>query len=245
MPYPLIPDSFFPPGRNELCYCGSSKRFKRCCGNRSSERAPPHGVGIVEHFLSPAECAELVCTADEIAGKRFTALDKNGNRVMDPNRTTEWVDCRHTHQQVLDDLVYRALEEQIIPQTGQQIEWFEQPELLRYRPGGYYKHHSDAYYFVPEQRAWRRAVDRDISLLIYLNDEFEGGELNFKRLSYSLRPKAGMLIWFPSDVRYEHMAKPVTSGQRYCLASWAAVVGVERVQAERAKRSIPWQARKP
>jgi hypothetical protein len=23
-----------PPGRNELCYCGSGKKFKKCCGPR-------------------------------------------------------------------------------------------------------------------------------------------------------------------------------------------------------------------
>ena len=51
-----------------------------------------------------------------------------------------------------------------------------------------------------------------------------------------------MLVWFPSDVRYEHMAKPVTRGRRYSLASWAAVSGVERVQSERAKRSILWDS---
>ena len=77
-------------------------------------------------------------------------------------------------------------------------------------------------------------------MLVYLNDDYEGGELDFKRLSYALKPKAGMLVWFPSDVRYEHMAMPVLSGRRYSLASWAALEGVERVQAERAKRSILW-----
>jgi hypothetical protein len=92
--------------------------------------------------------------------------------------------------------------------------------------------------FVPEHRARARAVDRDISVLIYLNDNHSGGELDFKRLSYTLKPKAGMLVGFPSDVRYEHMAKPVISGRRYSLASWATVTDVERVQAERTKRSI-------
>lgn len=94
-----------------------------------------------------------------------------------------------------------------------------------------------------ERGAWRKAVDRDISLLIYLNDEYEGGELDFKRLAYTLRPRAGMLVWFPSDIRYEHMAKLVTSGRRYAIVSWAAASGVERVQSERAKRSIWWATR--
>ena len=175
-----------------------------------------------------------------MAGHQFTALDKNRQRILDPHRATEWVDFRETQQRQLDGLVRRAFKQHVIPQTGQQIEWFEQPEVLRYVPGGHYRHHADAYYFLPEQQAWTKAVDRDISLLIYLNDDYEGGELEFKRLFYTLRPKAGMLVWFPSDVRYEHMAKHVISGRRYSLVSWAAAVGIERVQAERAKRSILW-----
>lgn len=178
--------------------------------------------------------------ADAMNGYRFTAVDQDGRRIPDPHRVTEWVDFRDSQQQRLDDLVRRAFEDHVIPRTGQQIEWFEQPEVLRYGPGGYYKHHADAYHLVPEQRAWKKAVDRDISILIYLNDDYVGGELDFKRLCYTLRPKAGMLVWFPSDVRYEHMAKPVISGRRYSLASWAAAAAVERVQAERAKRSILW-----
>lgn len=87
------------------------------------------------------------------------------------------------------------------------------------------------------------AVDRDISLLLCLNDEYEGGELHFKRLSWTLRPRAGMLVRFPSDVRYEHMAKLVTKGYRYTIVSWAAATGVERVQPERAMRSIAWDTR--
>lgn len=242
VPYPLMPDDGFPPGRNEPCYCGSGRRFKRCCGNRSDERAPPHGVGIVEGFLSPDACRELVATADAVAGHRFMVADDHGRKSLDPHRAAEWVDFRDTQQHVLDAIVRRAFAEHIVPRTGQSIEWFEQPEVLRYEPGGYYLHHSDAYYLVLEERAWRKAVDRDISLLLYLNDGFEGGELDFKRLFYRLRPKTGMLVWFPSDVRYEHMAMPVVSGRRYCLVSWAAASGVERVQAERARRAIPWNA---
>jgi predicted 2-oxoglutarate/Fe(II)-dependent dioxygenase YbiX len=236
----LFPDDAFPPGRNQPCFCSSGRRFKHCCGNQSDDRPPPNGIGIVEGYLTPAECADLVSLADSMTGYRFTATDRGGNRILDPNRATEWVDFRQSQQQRLDDLVQRAFAQHVIPQTGVEIEWFEQPEVLRYGPGGFYKHHADAYHFVPEQRAWRKAVDRDFSLLIYLNDDYAGGELQFKRLFYTLRPKAGMLVWIPSDVRYEHMAKPVISGRRYSVASWAAAAGVERVQDERAQRSILW-----
>lgn len=243
MPQPLIPDESFPPPRNAPCFCGSGKRFKHCCGDHAPHRAPPHGVRIVEGFLSTQQCEQLSNLADDTAGKRFTLPDGTGGRVYDEQRVTEWVDFRDSHQQLLDDVVARAFAEQIIPAEGRPIDWYEEPQLLRYTSGGYYLHHSDAYQLVPERRAWQKIVDRDISVLIYVNDEYDGGELEFKRLFFSLRPRAGMLVWFPSDVRYEHMAKPVTAGRRSVIVSWAAASGVERVQSERANRVILWPSR--
>ena len=244
MSYPLIPDDSFPPGRNEPCFCGSGKRFKNCCGVRSTDRLPPHGLCIVEEFLSPLECRELVNLANSLEGTRFKArdLDWKLTNTLDPTRVCDLMKLGDS-QMVLDDLVARAFKEQIIPGTGKMIEWYEEPQLLRYNSGGFYQYHVDAYDPVPGTKTWRKAIDRDISMLIYLNDNFDGGELEFKRFSYFLRPRAGMLVWFPSDVRYEHMAKPVTNGYRYAVVSWAAVSGVERVQDERPNRSIWWETR--
>lgn len=243
MPVPLIPDNSFPPGRNDPCYCGSGERFKHCCGNKAGDRHLPSGIAIVENFLSPEECRNLVAMADAMEGWRFQVTDGDGNRVLDQHRMTEWVDFRSTNQQYLDDILARGFQDYVIPYLGQSIEWYEEPQLLRYKPGDYYLHHSDAYLLVPEEQAWKKAVDRDVSLIIYPNDDYEGGGLDFKRLSYTLQPRAGMLVWFPSDIRYEHMALPVTRGTRYALVSWAAVTGMERVQEARAKGSIDWVTR--
>ena len=244
MPHPLIPNESFPPGRNQPCFCGSGQRFKHCCGLKSADRPPPHGLSVVEEFLSPRECADLVCLADSLEGERFTMRDSARNRTdkPDPTRVCDWMKLGDS-QKVLDDLVARAVAERILPATGQNIDWYEEPQLLRYNPGGYYRYHVDAYNLVPAESAWRKDIDRDISLLIYLSNNFEGGALDFKRLSYTLQPRAGMLVWFPSDVRYEHMAMPVTSGCRYAVVSWVAVSGVERVRLEPPKRSIRWDTR--
>jgi predicted 2-oxoglutarate/Fe(II)-dependent dioxygenase YbiX len=234
-------ESRFPPGRNEPCFCGSGERFKRCCGNQSPGRPPPHGISIEHDFLSPQQCRAFVDLADRLEGDRFKVLDRARNLepTLDDTRVCERVTLDQS-QYVFDDLVARAFEERIIPRTGA-IDWYEQPQLLRYGPGGYYVYHSDAYDY--EEGSWRKAADRDISLLLYVNDEYTGGELEFPSFSYTLRPRAGMLVWFPSDFRYLHMAKVVTSGRRYTIVSWAAASGVERVRPERPNRSIWWTTR--
>ena len=71
-------------------------------------------------------------------------------------------------------------------------------------------------------------IDRDLSVLIYLNDDFEGGEVNFSNFGFDIKPSSGLLIAFPSDHRYLHAAQLVTSGVRYAIVSWAAIIGGPR-----------------
>lgn len=59
-----------------------------------------------------------------------------------------------------------------------------------------------------------------ISGMIYLNDDFEGGELYFPDWGISLKPKAGMFVSFPGSKYYVHGVKPVTAGKRFVLSTW-------------------------
>jgi len=241
MTSPLVPDDSFPPGRLEPCYCGSGERFKHCCGANGNDRSPPVGIGIVEHYLSDQQCGELLALAGTKEFGPFKVKDQQGNVSLDQTRVCERV-VMGEDQGMLDELVARAWTH-IIESTGTGIDFYEEPQLLKYNKDGFYYYHVDSSYLVPAQKAWRKAVDRDLSLLIYLESDFDGGELHFSRLNYHLKPKAGMLVWFPSDLRYEHAAKPVTRGTRYAIVSWASATGVEKVQEERALRSIDWQTR--
>lgn len=60
-----------------------------------------------------------------------------------------------------------------------------------------------------------------LSILGYLNDDYEGGELYFPELDYAIRPKRSMLIMFPGNLHYVHGVAPITSGVRYTLSQWA------------------------
>jgi hypothetical protein len=61
---------------------------------------------------------------------------------------------------------------------------------------------------------------RTYSSLVYLNDDFEGGEIFFPRVDLTLKPVAGMLVLFSSGAEHEHGVKAVTAGQRYTMPSW-------------------------
>lgn len=82
--------------------------------------------------------------------------------------------------------------------------------LLRYAGGAEYKAHYDG----------NTQTGRSISALVYLNDDYEGGELEFPNFDIKIKPKSGMLVLFPSNFAYTHIAHPVVTGTKYNLVTW-------------------------
>jgi len=56
-----------------------------------------------------------------------------------------------------------------------------------------------------------------ISLVFYLNDNYEGGQIEFQNQNILLKPEAGSIIIFPSISPYYHDPKPVTKGTKYMI----------------------------
>jgi hypothetical protein len=52
-----------------------------------------------------------------------------------------------------------------------------------------------------------------LTTMIYLNDDFEGGELYFPEIDMSYKPEKYSIISFPADI--VHAVSPVISGTRY------------------------------
>lgn len=54
-----------------------------------------------------------------------------------------------------------------------------------------------------------------ISIVIYLNDDYEGGEIKFPNQDIFIKPEAGSMIIFPSYEPYVHDPQPTKSGDKY------------------------------
>lgn len=62
------------------------------------------------------------------------------------------------------------------------------------------------------------AYNCTVSAVIYINDDYDGGELNFPRLDNLVyNPKVGDIAVFPSNYIYEHASLPIKSGTKYCV----------------------------
>jgi hypothetical protein len=62
-----------------------------------------------------------------------------------------------------------------------------------------------------------------MSVLIYLNDSYEGGEIVFPKQDLKIKPKSGMLIAFPGNSMYPHLVEPCYGDLRYTISLWTRV----------------------
>jgi prolyl 4-hydroxylase len=99
----------------------------------------------------------------------------------------------------------------------------EQWQLTRYRPGEFFKPHWD-YFNLPGYENLRNP-DRTATVILYLNDDFQGGSTNFNRLNIDVTPRRGSCLYFayPDDPGADltmHEGVPVTTGIKTIATLW-------------------------
>jgi len=87
---------------------------------------------------------------------------------------------------------------------------FETFSILKYGVGQKFTNHVDDH---PNYH-------RRVSMVYYMNEDYQGGEISFPRFELTYKPKADELLLFPSGYTYNHSVYPVTSGVRYAIVGW-------------------------
>lgn len=77
----------------------------------------------------------------------------------------------------------------------------------------------------------------NVSVLMYPNDDYEGGEIVFPDYGLVLKPKPGSFILFPGNNNYQHIVERVKSGVRYTMPSWYSFMVKEEVSGPRKNYS--------
>jgi hypothetical protein len=58
---------------------------------------------------------------------------------------------------------------------------------------------------------------RNFAVLIYLNQDFDGGELMFPLQKTVIKPQTGLMLIFPTSFMYPHVTNPAMGDDRYVL----------------------------
>lgn len=112
-----------------------------------------------------------------------------------------WQDVYDVQAPAVDD--YRR-DYNIMP-----LKYWEAFNFIKYGQGQHFREHHDHGF----------SYNCTVSLVAYINDDYEGGELYFRLQNLNIKPKAGDLYIFPSNFMYPHQAMPVHSGTKYSIVT--------------------------
>ncbi len=181
-------------------------------GETLSERPD---IRLFRGILTAEECAFLA----ELAEARFRPAlifhEAQRRFVADPLRDSDAAGFPI----VLEWPFVHALNRRIAAASGTNVAQGETLQVLRYAHGQQYRPHLDA---VPGM-----ANQRVLTALVYLNDDYEGGETRFLESGLSVKGRRGDMLLFANALpdgrpnpATRHAGEPVTQGVKLIASRW-------------------------
>jgi prolyl 4-hydroxylase len=171
-----------------------------------------------ENFITSEECDEIIKLASDGFEKSKTlGTDIEGYRVA----FSTWIKN--------DEPISIKLKQITSEETGIPIENMETIHVVKYEVGGEYKDHQD--FFHPGEPYYddcmSRGGQRIKTALVYLNDDFTGGDTTFPKIGMRITPKKGKLVVWDNvtangRISYDstHIGEVITEGVKYIAVIW-------------------------
>lgn len=194
------------------------------CPERKTVRDVPR-IRLIEGFASHAESAWVMdASRDRLA--RATIFDREtGGLVEDPARSNSAVTLMFGEM----DVITEVLRTRISAATRVPVGAFEPAQILRYQVGQEFVAHHD--FLDAAKPGFREELaghgQRIATFLIYLNEDYEGGETAFPAIGLRYRGRTGnALFWANLDREGKpdpltlHAGLPPTSGEKWIFSQW-------------------------
>ncbi len=165
-------------------------------------------IWTIENFLTKKECDELISLSENIGYTEAEVSLAQGAKMMKGLRNNYRV---LLNDPVLADKLWNDLKA-FVPSTIEQNQASglnEQFRFYKYELDQRFKRHIDGRFKKNESEESR------ITFMIYLNEEFEGGETAFDEVI--IKPKTGNALCFIHELKHEGC--PVKNGIKYALRS--------------------------
>ncbi len=192
-------------------------------------------IGIIERFLAPEICDWVVFSARQKRMQRAYTVDPaTGAWLHHPGRTNTGV-----YLNVLEaDVITRLIKARIAAALGLPVNHQEDANVLRYEVGQTFDVHVDG--LDPDEPGYAGELatlgQRSATFLIYLSEDFDGGETAFPALDWSYRGKKGDAIFFWNvteegalEKQLLHAGRPPTRGEKWLFSQWVRDRPIEGV----------------
>ena len=179
----------------------------------------------IDGFLSTGVCRWLVDKArGQLARARIYSIDGGGAAVAMSRTNTET-----DFNVVQSDLVLVLVRARIAAATGLPPAVMELTKVLHYSVGERFDLHYD--YIDPAVPGFAAELaargQRLATFLVYLNDDYEGGQTHFPRVGLSHRGPTGSALFFANvdtggrpDPATLHAGLAPTRGEKWLLSQW-------------------------
>ncbi|MEZ0243056.1 MAG: prolyl hydroxylase family protein [Sphingomonas sp.] len=170
-------------------------------------------VTLFRNLFTPAECTYLAEAARPMMAR--STIISNGRQIPDPMRNSDSA----AFPLLIENPAVHALNQRIAAASGTDATQGEPLQILRYRRGGEYRPHFDAIPGLANQRI--------LTMLVWLNTGFEGGETQFPKVGLTLKGEPGDALLFRNtlpdgsrDPATIHAGLPVTAGEKLIASRW-------------------------
>jgi prolyl 4-hydroxylase len=208
--------------------------------------APPPGVTLHERptvrcfaeFITDQACDWLMERARGRLKRALIYDPAYGGDVADQMRTNS-----ATGFDLMDaDLVQIAIQYRMAAAVGLPVDNMEGPTVLHYKPGEQITEHFD--FVNPRMPNYEdeisRRGERIITFLIYLNDDYGGGETEFPQLGVRHKGRRREALFFVNalpngqpDTRMVHAGRPPTDGEKWIVSQFIRNRAALNARAER------------
>lgn len=175
-------------------------------------------IKTINKFLSNSECDYIIkyCKKNQLFKKSGLTIpisirDKKMLNYESNYRTSESSLIDVKNEEIV--AIYEKIKSLLKIKQSQ----IEPLQCVRYKKNTYFEPHFDS----------NELLNRKYTLLIYLNDDFLGGETYFPELKKHIKPKKGTALLFKNfnsrkkNISYSlHAGLPVTKGIKYACNIW-------------------------
>ena len=178
--------------------------------------------GIIDSMNEEVDIwKEKVASLGDKPGNYYTVTNDNGPVRFDPENDFHRQENKNYLKQVQDNTLNKVAQYfELFPDVKEEIGWFETYQYITYKPPKHMKYHSDNHATRNPATGMMYVTPylRRITCLTYLNDDFDGGALDFRYWSergyLPYKPPAGSLVIMPSGFMWSHATTPLLNGRK-------------------------------
>ena len=162
---------------------------------------------VIKGFLTPEECTTLINYNSEFCQSEFRLYTSDENKTIN-----SFSKCINNNSHEISSILKKCSEKFPIHQEN-----FEGIKVVKYTKGGFIPIHPDSCDQIP----------RTHTILMYLNENYEGGETEFPNLNKQFKLNTGDIIYFPNYDSHGnctelalHQGNVVKSGEKWIANLW-------------------------